>query len=340
MWGVSASARATRHRCRSRQPLAHLSLRLPGIGRVRISARPPAGSRNAVLAPGSSSRRREQAWIIFSPGALTRPGDYPESRCADRHRCRSAGTGLRLAGAVHRGGRQGSQGLARGGPAAAPTTAGARLGNTPSIDDAIRPAQALRPASAHPRLQPRRPCIVGGLPAPIERSRPGGHPARYLESARAMAATSLKATTDAAARGHRGRRHQSLRVGAARRDLRRAGGMARRRQSLRHLGSTHWRACVSRPRSRNQAQRPPVRRTHCAASARRWLRQGLPPAATDRLLRGSGRMLRAMYIAAVSAASLHREDQRPPQQDDADQHAQQQQTWSVMRQDKLARGSR
>jgi hypothetical protein len=57
--------------------LRHLSLRLPGVGRVRISSRPPAGSRNPVRAPGSSGRR-EPAWIIFSPGALTRPGDYPE----------------------------------------------------------------------------------------------------------------------------------------------------------------------------------------------------------------------------------------------------------------------
>ncbi len=75
-----ASARVTRqaHRCRSRPPFTRLSLLLPGIGRVRTSARPPADSRNAVLAPGSSSRRREPAWITFSPGALTRPGDYPE----------------------------------------------------------------------------------------------------------------------------------------------------------------------------------------------------------------------------------------------------------------------
>jgi hypothetical protein len=63
-----------------RGPIRHRSLRLPGLGRVRISHRPPRtappGSKHpaAALAP----RRRAQPWIIFSPGALTRPADYPE----------------------------------------------------------------------------------------------------------------------------------------------------------------------------------------------------------------------------------------------------------------------
>jgi hypothetical protein len=52
----------------------HLSLRLPGVGRVRISQR-------AANRPGDTAtagRRARRPWIIFSPGALTRPGDYPE----------------------------------------------------------------------------------------------------------------------------------------------------------------------------------------------------------------------------------------------------------------------
>lgn len=50
-----------------RRPIRHRSLRLPGLGRVRISHRPPR------LVGG-----RPRPWIIFSPGALTSPRDYPE----------------------------------------------------------------------------------------------------------------------------------------------------------------------------------------------------------------------------------------------------------------------
>jgi hypothetical protein len=50
----------------------HLSLRLPGLGRLCISHRPPRST-----APASAGRRRPAPpWIIFSPGALTRPADY------------------------------------------------------------------------------------------------------------------------------------------------------------------------------------------------------------------------------------------------------------------------
>ncbi|MGD9298163.1 MAG: hypothetical protein PVG09_00540 [Thiohalocapsa sp.] len=63
-------------------PMRHRSFRPPGLGRIRISHRPP---RTAPAPPGSnppaaviSTRRRAQPWIVFSPGALTRSGDYPE----------------------------------------------------------------------------------------------------------------------------------------------------------------------------------------------------------------------------------------------------------------------
>ncbi|MCG6939905.1 MAG: hypothetical protein LJE69_01465 [Thiohalocapsa sp.] len=49
-----------------RGALRHLRLRLPGLGRVRVSQRLPV------------SRRTARPWIIFSPGALTGPADYPE----------------------------------------------------------------------------------------------------------------------------------------------------------------------------------------------------------------------------------------------------------------------
>jgi hypothetical protein len=54
-------------------PIRHLSLRLPAVGRVRVSHRPP---RTAVDAGTSHRHRTPPAWIIFSPGALTGPADY------------------------------------------------------------------------------------------------------------------------------------------------------------------------------------------------------------------------------------------------------------------------
>ena len=59
-----------------RGPLRHLPLRLPGLGRVRISQRLPIRRGDASAA--DTRRHIERPWIIFSPGALTRPADYPE----------------------------------------------------------------------------------------------------------------------------------------------------------------------------------------------------------------------------------------------------------------------
>lgn len=70
-------------RARSRRArVRHRSLRLPGLGRLLVSHRPPGAARavTADNAAGAARRTpgRTQPWIIFSPGALTRPGDYPE----------------------------------------------------------------------------------------------------------------------------------------------------------------------------------------------------------------------------------------------------------------------
>ncbi len=56
--------------------LRHLSLRLPGLGRIRISQRLPI--RRGDASTSDAHRRGERPWIIFSPGALTRAADYPE----------------------------------------------------------------------------------------------------------------------------------------------------------------------------------------------------------------------------------------------------------------------
>ena len=59
-----------------RGALRHVPLRLAGLGRVRISQR-VAVRRGAADTP-AGGRCRRRPWIVFSPGALTRPGDYPE----------------------------------------------------------------------------------------------------------------------------------------------------------------------------------------------------------------------------------------------------------------------
>jgi hypothetical protein len=67
---------------RQRHPIRHRTLRLPGLGRIRISHRPPrtapAPAAHNPSAAATATRHRAQPWIIFSPGALTRPADYPE----------------------------------------------------------------------------------------------------------------------------------------------------------------------------------------------------------------------------------------------------------------------
>lgn len=65
-----------------RHPICHRALRLPGLGRIRISHQPtrtaPATPSSSPPAAAIATRRGAQPWIIFSPGALTRPTDYPE----------------------------------------------------------------------------------------------------------------------------------------------------------------------------------------------------------------------------------------------------------------------
>jgi hypothetical protein len=60
----------------------HRRLRLPGLGRVLISHRaprsPPTAGADSAPAAAPHTPRRAPPWIIFSPGALTRPGDYPQ----------------------------------------------------------------------------------------------------------------------------------------------------------------------------------------------------------------------------------------------------------------------
>jgi hypothetical protein len=50
------------------QPVRHIRLRLPGVGRSCISYRPPQRV--------AGSKQPTPPWIVFSPGALTTPGDY------------------------------------------------------------------------------------------------------------------------------------------------------------------------------------------------------------------------------------------------------------------------
>ncbi|WP_462329195.1 alpha/beta fold hydrolase [Thiohalocapsa halophila] len=64
------------------RPLRHHSVRLPGLGRVTISHRPPPTARTPAADQGPAGAPRNPRdrthWIIFSPGALTRAKDYPE----------------------------------------------------------------------------------------------------------------------------------------------------------------------------------------------------------------------------------------------------------------------
>jgi len=65
-----------------RRAIRHRSVRLPGLGRITISHRPPLTGRRAAADQGPAAALRNPRgrthWIIVSPGALTRAKDYPE----------------------------------------------------------------------------------------------------------------------------------------------------------------------------------------------------------------------------------------------------------------------